>query len=79
VECAVWTLAQIGHGDRVEFDSHVVVITGGSRGLGRHMVRAFADAGANVVVAGRNASNCQQWRVMPKPYTVGLRWQCPAT
>jgi NAD(P)-dependent dehydrogenase (short-subunit alcohol dehydrogenase family) len=55
----VWTLAQIGHGDRVEFDNHVVVITGGSRGLGRQMVRAFADAGANVVVAGRNASNCQ--------------------
>ena len=30
------------------------IVTGGAGGLGRSMVAAFADAGANVVVASRN-------------------------
>ncbi|MGW4364227.1 SDR family NAD(P)-dependent oxidoreductase [Nocardia takedensis] len=36
----------------------VVVVTGGSRGLGREMVLAFAAAGADVVVASRKLDAC---------------------
>ena len=38
----------------------VALVTGGSRGLGREMVLAFADAGADVVVASRKIDNCQE-------------------
>ena len=33
------------------------IITGGAGGLGRSMLAAYAEAGANVVVAGRKASD----------------------
>ena len=38
----------------------VAVVTGGSRGLGREMVWAFARCGAHVVVASRKAEACEQ-------------------
>ena len=38
----------------------VALVTGGSRGLGRSMVLAFADAGADVVVASRKLDSCQE-------------------
>lgn len=38
----------------------VVVITGGSRGLGRAMAEGFAAEGAKVVVASRNLDSCEQ-------------------
>jgi len=36
----------------------VIVVTGGSRGLGLAMSRAFAEAGANVVISSRKAEGC---------------------
>ena len=38
----------------------VVVVTGGSKGLGRAMAFGFAEAGADVVVASRNLEQCEQ-------------------
>ena len=38
----------------------VALVTGGSRGLGRQMVLAFADAGADVVVASRKFQSCKE-------------------
>ncbi|MBU3702952.1 MAG: glucose 1-dehydrogenase [Ilumatobacteraceae bacterium] len=37
----------------------VAVVTGGSRGLGREMVLAFAAQGADVVIASRKVANCE--------------------
>ena len=38
----------------------VALVTGGSRGLGREMVLAFAGAGADVVIASRKLDSCQE-------------------
>jgi NAD(P)-dependent dehydrogenase (short-subunit alcohol dehydrogenase family) len=38
----------------------VALVTGGSRGLGREMVLAFAAAGADVVITSRKAEACEQ-------------------
>ena len=37
----------------------VAIVTGGSRGLGREMVLAFAACGADVVIASRKLANCE--------------------
>jgi NAD(P)-dependent dehydrogenase (short-subunit alcohol dehydrogenase family) len=41
-------------------DGKIVVITGGSKGLGRAMALGFAEAGADVVVASRKLEPCQK-------------------
>ena len=43
-------------------DAHdkVVVVTGGSKGLGRAMALGFAEAGATVVVASRKLDRCEE-------------------
>ena len=42
-----------------DLSGKVAVVTGGSRGLGREMVLAFAVAGADVVIASRKAEACE--------------------
>jgi NAD(P)-dependent dehydrogenase (short-subunit alcohol dehydrogenase family) len=46
--------------DLFDLTGKVAVVTGGSRGLGREMVLAFAERGADVVIASRKVENCQQ-------------------
>ncbi len=49
----------MGYADQLfDLTDHVVLITGGSRGLGRQMAFAAARCGANVVIASRNLDNC---------------------
>jgi NAD(P)-dependent dehydrogenase (short-subunit alcohol dehydrogenase family) len=45
--------------DLFDMTGKVAIVTGGSRGLGREMVLAFAEHGADVVIASRKLDNCQ--------------------
>ena len=42
-----------------DFTDQVVLITGGSRGLGYEMVKAFARRGANLIIASRKGDACE--------------------
>lgn len=46
--------------DRFRVDGRKLMITGGSRGLGREMVLAIAEAGADVIVTGRREDSLMQ-------------------
>jgi NAD(P)-dependent dehydrogenase (short-subunit alcohol dehydrogenase family) len=65
-----------------DLTGRVALVTGGTRGLGLTIARAFAAAGADLVVASRNESACAQvaaelegegGRALPCPCHVG-RW-----
>jgi len=43
-----------------DFSGKVALVTGGSRGLGYRMVRAFAERGADVIIASRKLANCEK-------------------
>jgi NAD(P)-dependent dehydrogenase (short-subunit alcohol dehydrogenase family) len=43
-----------------DFTGKVVLVTGGSRGLGYRMVKAFAERGADVIIASRKLENCEK-------------------
>ena len=45
--------------NRFDLSGKVAVVTGGSRGLGREMILAFAEAGADVVIASRKLDACE--------------------
>lgn len=42
-----------------DFTGKVALVTGGSRGLGYQMVKAFATRGADVIIASRKLENCE--------------------
>jgi len=54
-----------------DFTDKVVLVTGGSRGLGYEMVKAFAARGADVVIASRKLDNCE--RVAQEVRALGRR------
>src|SRR5688572_21368823 len=47
---------------RISFTDKVVVITGGSRGLGLVLARQFAAEGARIVIAGRDQDELERAR-----------------
>ena len=49
----------MGATERFDLSGKVAVVTGGSRGIGRSVVKAFAEAGADVVIASRKIDNCE--------------------
>lgn len=44
----------------MKLSGKVALVTGGSRGMGKEMVRAFAAEGADVIIASRKKENCDE-------------------
>ncbi|TWS99394.1 SDR family NAD(P)-dependent oxidoreductase [Reyranella sp. CPCC 100927] len=43
-----------------DFSGKVALITGGSRGMGREMAKAFAERGADIVITSRKLDSCRE-------------------
>jgi NAD(P)-dependent dehydrogenase (short-subunit alcohol dehydrogenase family) len=43
-----------------DLSGKTAIVTGGGKGIGRHMAQGLAEAGANVVVCARQADRCEQ-------------------
>ncbi|HEY5223385.1 MAG TPA: glucose 1-dehydrogenase [Microbacteriaceae bacterium] len=57
--------------DRFRLDGRTAVVTGSTRGLGRAFARALAEAGANIVIVGRDADAAAE--VSAELATLGTR------
>ena len=51
----------MGTAELFDLTGKVAAVTGGARGLGREMIRAFAEAGADVVIASRKVDACVEY------------------
>ncbi len=51
----------MGTAELFDLSGKVAAVTGGARGLGREMIRAFAEAGADVVIASRKVDTCVEY------------------
>jgi NAD(P)-dependent dehydrogenase (short-subunit alcohol dehydrogenase family) len=75
-------------GELFDLSGKVALVTGGSRGLGKAMCLAFAQAGADVVIASRKLDACEELageirvrfgrRALPVAAHVGYWDQCDA-
>ena len=65
--------------DLFDLTGKVAVVTGGSRGLGREMVLAFAEHGADVVIASRKLDNCEAVADEVRGDSAGARCPSPTT
>jgi len=58
--------------DRFRLDGRRLFVTGGSRGLGREMALAIADAGADVLITGRDKASLEKTTKDIDGFTVGV-------
>lgn len=85
--CPAQPVSVAGVKNPFDLTGRVAIVTGGSRGLGRAMAMAVAEAGASVVIASRKADACDAvakeildagWSAISVPTHVGRRDQLEA-
>ena len=61
--------------DLFDLSGKIALVTGGSRGLGLRMVRAFAEHGADIVIASRKLDACEAAGVRRVVLASTRRWR----
>jgi len=71
----------VNHHPLFDLTGKTAIVTGGGRGLGEYIARAYAEAGANVVVCSRKVENCREVSdSLKETYGVGsLAFECDVT